>query len=103
MSGRRCTPIHKVTITPEKRFIDADTENEVMRAIGAKPIYIADGHHRYTTALDYREEVEKALGKPLPPSHPANFCLFALVSMQDDGLTILPTHRLIGGLREFNI
>src|SRR5438067_2345285 len=33
----------------------------------------------------------------------SNFCLFALVSMQDDGLLILPTHRLIGGLEGFNM
>lgn len=83
--------------------IDADVENEIIRMMGTKPIYIADGHHRYTTALQYKAEVEKAHGGPLPPNHPANYCLFCLVNMYDDGLLILPTHRLIGGLQNFDI
>src|SRR5450432_2183177 len=83
--------------------IDADVENEVIRSIGAKHIYIADGHHRYTTALEYKRLAEEAAGGPLPPAHPANYCMFVLVSLQDDGLLILPTHRLIGGLQNFDI
>jgi uncharacterized protein (DUF1015 family) len=83
--------------------IDAEVENQVIDMLGHKPIYIADGHHRYTTALQYQKEVEQAHGGPLPPPHPANWCMFVLVSMQDDGLLILPTHRLIGGLVDFDI
>ncbi|HEY7089219.1 MAG TPA: DUF1015 domain-containing protein [Tepidisphaeraceae bacterium] len=84
--------------------IDADVENEIIRMMGTKPIYIADGHHRYTTALQYLHEAEQANGGgPLPVAHPANYCMFVLVSMQDDGLLILPTHRLIGGLQKFDI
>ena len=82
---------------------DSETENSVIDLMGHKPVYIADGHHRYTTALQYQAEVEQAHGSPLPPNHPANFCMFVLVSMQDDGLLILPTHRLIGGLPSFDI
>jgi uncharacterized protein (DUF1015 family) len=82
---------------------DADTERQVMDFLGRKPIYIADGHHRYTTALTYKQELEKANGGPLTPNHPANFCMFVLVGMQDDGLLILPTHRLIGNIESFNI
>ena len=83
--------------------IDAEVENQVIDLIGRKPIYIADGHHRYTTALQYQFEQEQANGGPLPPAHPANWCMFVLVGMQDDGLLILPTHRLIGGLTGFDI
>jgi uncharacterized protein (DUF1015 family) len=83
--------------------IDAETENRVIDLIGGKPIYIADGHHRYTTALQYQHEQELAHGGPLPPAHPANYCMFVLVGMQDDGLLILPTHRLIGGLDAFDM
>ena len=54
-------------------------------------------------ALAYKKEVEAAHGGPLPPSHPANYCMFVLVGMQDPGLVILPTHRLIGGMRSFNM
>src|SRR5207245_2722474 len=67
------------------------------------PIYIADGHHRYTTALQYQKLVEQEHRGQLPPTHPANYCMFVLVGMQDDGLLILPTHRLIGGLSNFSI
>ena len=71
--------------------------------MSARPIYIADGHHRYTMALQYQKEIAQAHGGALPPAHPANFCMFVLVGMQDDGLLILPTHRLISGLKDFNI
>ena len=81
----------------------AEIENEVIDRMKRRPIYIADGHHRYTTALQYQFEMENQNGGPLPEPHPANWCLFALVGMQDPGLIILPTHRLIGGLRNFNI
>lgn len=69
-------------------------------------VFIADGHHRYTTALNYRSELESREG-PLAADHPANYCLFVLVSMQDPGLVILPTHRVLGGMsggrQRFNI
>ena len=81
----------------------AEIENEVIDRMKRRPIYIADGHHRYTTALQYQFEMESQNGGRLPEAHPANWCLFALVGMQDPGLIILPTHRLIGGLRNFNI
>jgi uncharacterized protein (DUF1015 family) len=83
--------------------IDAEVENQVIDMLGHKPIYIADGHHRYTTALQYQKEAEQAHGGPLPHPHPANWCMFVLVGMQDDGLLILPTHRLIGGLVDFDV
>lgn len=80
---------------------DKDVINQVMELMGTKYIYIADGHHRYTTALEHKREIEKASG-PLPPNHPANYCMFSLVSMHDDGLLILPTHRMIGGIDKFD-
>jgi uncharacterized protein (DUF1015 family) len=82
--------------------IDAEIENQMIDLMGTKAIYIADGHHRYTTALQYQKEAEAANGGPLPPDHPANYCMFVLVGMQDPGLMILPTHRLIGGLAAFD-
>lgn len=82
---------------------DAKVENQVIDLMGTKPVYIADGHHRYTTALQFQKEAEEQAGGSLPAHHPANFCMFVLVGMQDDGLLILPTHRLIGGLDSFDI
>jgi uncharacterized protein (DUF1015 family) len=83
--------------------IDAQVEIKVVDLMKARPIYIADGHHRYTTALQFQHEMEQANGGPLPPNHPANYCMFVLVGMQDPGLLILPTHRLIGGLQGFDV
>lgn len=66
------------------------------------PIYIADGHHRYETACNYRDEVAAAYkaehGKDLPKDHPANFVLMMCVSMSDPGMQVLPTHRLFRGV-----
>jgi uncharacterized protein (DUF1015 family) len=83
--------------------IDGELENRVIDWMKHKPVYIADGHHRYTTALQYQKMIEQEHGGTLPPAHPANFCMFVLVGMQDDGLLILPTHRLIGGLARFDM
>lgn len=80
---------------------NSEAEIAVIDQMGRKPIYIADGHHRYTMALQYKKEAEQENGGPLPPNHPANYCMFVLVAMQDPGLVILPTHRLIGGLEGF--
>ncbi len=64
--------------------------------IAPRPVFIADGHHRYETGLAYRDELAAA-GQLSGPDDPANFCLMMLVSMNDPGLLILPTHRLVSG------
>jgi uncharacterized protein (DUF1015 family) len=68
---------------------------DVQKLLSDKHIYIADGHHRYTTCLNYRKELAQKAGAPLPADHPANFSLFVLIAMQDPGLVIMPTHRVI--------
>jgi uncharacterized protein (DUF1015 family) len=65
--------------------------------LGPRPVFIADGHHRYETGLRYLEE-RRAAGEVSDEEHPANFILMMLVSMSDPGLVILPTHRLVSGL-----
>lgn len=65
--------------------------------IASKPIFIADGHHRYETAVNYQKRLSDE-GKISGPDDPANFVLMTLVSMSDPGLLILPTHRLMSGL-----
>jgi uncharacterized protein (DUF1015 family) len=57
-------------------------------------LIIADGHHRYETALNYRDEM-RALYSDAPPNVGYNYRMVTLVSMEDPGLVILPTHRLI--------
>jgi uncharacterized protein (DUF1015 family) len=57
-------------------------------------LIIADGHHRYETGLKYRDEM-RAKHPKASPNAGFNYLLVALVSMNDPGLVILPTHRLI--------
>jgi uncharacterized protein (DUF1015 family) len=61
-----------------------------------RPIFIADGHHRYETGLKYRDLLNAA-GQLAGDDDPANFCMMMLVGMSDPGLLILPTHRLVSG------
>jgi len=67
------------------------------RAFRDKPIIIADGHHRYETALNFREERRAQDRAPsgAGPLRPHDFVLMYLVSAEDPGLLILPTHRVI--------
>ena len=68
-----------------------------------KHLYIADGHHRYGTCLNYRAEITAKNGAALPTDHGANFALFVLIAMQDPGLIVLPTHRVAANLTGFSI
>ncbi len=69
---------------------------QVAAGLADVPVYIADGHHRYTTALNYLDSLSDQ--GPVSDDHPANFVLFALASRNDPGLVVLPTHRLVTGL-----
>ncbi|GAB4152518.1 MAG: DUF1015 domain-containing protein [Planctomycetaceae bacterium] len=69
---------------------------EAVNALADKPIFIADGHHRYETAVNYRNELEAA--GELDDNPNAKYVLMMFVGMSDPGLAILPTHRLISGL-----
>jgi uncharacterized protein (DUF1015 family) len=64
-----------------------------------RQLYIADGHHRYETALNYREEVREQRRK-LSMDDAVNFVLMALIDLDDPGLLILPTHRLLYDLSD---
>lgn len=67
-------------------------------ALAAESVVIADGHHRYETALAYRDR-RRAEGA-VDPEARHNFILMYLASMSDPGLVILPTHRvLVDGMR----
>lgn len=74
---------------------------DVQRLLYPRPVFIADGHHRYETALRYREELRQA-GQLADDNAPANFVLMMLVGMSDPGLRILPTHRLVSDLPELS-
>lgn len=76
---------------------NASVIQKVRERLRDKPIFIADGHHRYETALNYRREREEG-GKLASDTAPANYVLMMFVGMSDPGLAILPTHRLVSGL-----
>jgi uncharacterized protein (DUF1015 family) len=83
----------------------AVTNQQVVSAVtglmGPRPLFIADGHHRYETALHYRDESLQASGGR-EPEGAFNFVLMFLVSMNDPGLIILPTHRLVSGIGDMS-
>lgn len=66
-----------------------------------KKLLIADGHHRYETALAYRDE-RRAASASADPNAPYEFVMMTLVRMESRGLVILPTHRIVHGLPTFD-
>ncbi|MEX2175954.1 MAG: DUF1015 domain-containing protein, partial [Pirellulaceae bacterium] len=75
---------------------DVKTIADVAAIMDPKALFIADGHHRYETACNYRDFL--ASQGPLDENHPANFVLTQCVGMNDPGLLVLPTHRLFRGV-----
>ncbi|MDB5059181.1 MAG: hypothetical protein JWO59_2653 [Chloroflexi bacterium] len=68
----------------------------IRRALADQPLFISDGHHRYETALAYRDE---ALLESGPRDvGPRDFVMMVLTAADDPGLIVLPTHRLIRNL-----
>ncbi|MCX6372495.1 MAG: DUF1015 domain-containing protein [Actinobacteria bacterium] len=72
--------------------LDGPEVEHVLALLCEMPLYIADGHHRYETALAYRDE-RRAAG-----DHSADTLMVYLCSMRDPGLTVFPTHRLLRGI-----
>jgi uncharacterized protein (DUF1015 family) len=71
--------------------------NVITSALKDEPLYIADGHHRYESALVYQRE-QAALNPDAGPGAAFNFVMMELVDFEDPGLLILPPHRLLRGL-----
>jgi uncharacterized protein (DUF1015 family) len=78
---------------------DAPRVAGLQQAIESKDLFIADGHHRYNTALNHFNELTEQ-GKPVGN---AAYCLFVLISMQDPGMIVLPTHRVLGNMTNFSM
>jgi len=81
---------------------------EVAHAMERTPLFIADGHHRYETALAYRSSQRQQGGGPAPSGfRPFDAVLMLCSSLEDPGLTVLPTHRVlrtpvpaVGGIKD---
>lgn len=77
---------------------DAGVIEEVARLMAPKATYIADGHHRCGTGMLYRDWLIEQQGF-LSEDHPANCVLCVFCAMEDAGLLILPTHRVLPGVK----
>ncbi len=94
--------INSLDIT-ERLWVVTDTNiiNEAVCRFKDKQLFIADGHHRYETALNYRRSMASK-----NPGHsgdePYNYVMMTLVDMDDSGLLIHPTHRVIRGFHDLN-
>ncbi len=83
--------LHRLWILTDVRLI-----SRLTALMDGKPIFIADGHHRYETACNYRDELARQ--QTLPDNHPAHSVLMMCVGMSDPGMVVLPTHRLFRGV-----
>ncbi|MBI4572757.1 MAG: DUF1015 domain-containing protein [candidate division NC10 bacterium] len=109
--GSVCTVLDRsMEAVPQVDFVDEDGTRQrlwilpepaavaaLTQAFRDRPVIIADGHHRYETALNFRQErrARDAAPPDVQRRRPDDFVLMYLVSAQDPGLLILPTHRVI--------
>jgi len=84
----------------EKLWVVSDRRAiaDVQAALRGVPAFIADGHHRYATAIAYRHSLRASAG--IDDHHPANSAMFVLVAQEDPGLLVLPTHRIVRRLAD---
>ena len=92
------------------RATEPSVINMVTAAMADKKLVIADGHHRYETALAYARECRPADAPPRAPrgiyqapAYPEAAVMMTFVNMDSTGLTILPTHRVVHGLENFSV
>src|ERR1700728_2851451 len=79
---------------------DAAFIRRIETTMADKKIIIADGHHRYETALNFRNECRAKLGKTEPQAA-YEFAMMTFINSHSRGLTILPTHRLLRNVANF--
>jgi uncharacterized protein (DUF1015 family) len=81
---------------------DAAVIGKICDLLENKPLFIADGHHRYETALNYRDFRRKQSGN-FTGKELFNYVLMYFANMEDQGMLIFPTHRLVYGLESFRL
>jgi uncharacterized protein (DUF1015 family) len=89
--------VHRLWQVKDPAIIDKAKE-----LLDNKPLFIADGHHRYETALNYRNYMRESVGK-YTGKELFNYVLMYFANMEDQGMQIFPTHRLIHGLKDFRL
>jgi uncharacterized protein (DUF1015 family) len=92
------------------KVAEPGTINMLLSAMQDKKLIIADGHHRYETALNYSKEAgdrasslthERSTSSLPQPIYPEAATMMTFVNMDAPGITILPTHRVVFGLKDF--
>lgn len=78
------------------RITDAETQGEITRFFEERPIFLADGHHRYEAARRYRGSQSREKGDNPQAAH--NYVMMSLTEFDDSGLQLLPYHKVVGGL-----
>jgi uncharacterized protein (DUF1015 family) len=76
-------------------FTDTRVITPVIEAMRSRPLFIADGHHRYETALNYRRLRREEAGGALGARQSYDSVLMLFAGLEDEGLTVLPTHRVL--------
>jgi uncharacterized protein (DUF1015 family) len=88
--------IHRLWLIAEPHRIAS-----IQQATAGQKLVIADGHHRYETSLNFRNECRARAGKLIPEA-PYEFSMMTFINTHSEGLTILPTHRVVARLRDFS-
>lgn len=97
---KNASPLAKLSDIGHQEYLVWKVDNEdpigrIKESMSDKALYIADGHHRYETALTYRDLQRKAAGGSLPEDVACNNVMMGLVGFDDPGLMVLPYHRIL--------
>ncbi|MDE5860188.1 MAG: DUF1015 domain-containing protein [Oscillospiraceae bacterium] len=85
---------HDGTVHRMWKVSDSNVIKCVIEAFKGKKLYIADGHHRYETALKFHRQ---------QGTESSGYIAMMLVNMENTGLVVFPTHRIVKGLENFNV
>jgi len=88
--------LHRLWVIAEPERVAA-----MQKAMADQKLVIADGHHRYETALNYRNERRTRAGK-VDPEAPYERAMMTFINTRSEGLTILPTHRVAANVHDFS-
>ena len=88
--------VHRLWMITDSAQIES-----IQKAMAEQKLVIADGHHRYETSLNFRNESRTRAGKLIPDAAYES-SMMTFVNTRSEGLTILPTHRVVANLRDFS-
>ena len=80
---------------------DTSVTDKVEELLKDKQLFIADGHHRYETGLRFRNKLIED-GVIVDDEHPANFIMMFIIDLENSGLVVFPTHRMVTNLENFD-